>query len=285
MTLKRELTDIRLSCYREYSRLKTVLMCPPVYFHISEVINEVQRANADREIDREKAKRQFENVVKTLAKHGVEVILLESDPEYSDQVYTRDIACVLGKEILLANMKESVRKGEETELVKRLKKWGLPYIQVDRGSVEGGDILIDGDQVWIGLSGRTTKDAVDALEDQVPYFSWHRIPLAKKYLHLDCILSILSPTEAIVYPPAFSAETLAMLSSRWELIPVTEEEQFGLAVNVLSIGNKVVLSQPQFGRLNRELRRRGYEVEEVDISEIIKGGGAFRCITLPLVRE
>ncbi|MBH8608452.1 dimethylarginine dimethylaminohydrolase family protein [Thermoactinomyces sp. CICC 10521] len=284
MTLKRELTDLELSCYSEYSKLKTVLMCPPVYFHISEVINRVQRVHIG-EIDREKAKHQFENVVQTLERHGVEVILLHSDPEYSDQVYTRDIACVVGRELLLANMKEEVRQGEETELVRRLKEWRLPYIEVGHGSVEGGDILVDGDQVWVGLSGRTDRKAVDELEKRLPDFTWHRIPLEKKYLYLDCIFNILSPTEAIVYPPAFSEETLAMFSSVRELIQVTEEEQFGLAANVLSIGNKVVLSQPQFGRLNRELRRRGYEVEEVDISEITKGGGAFRCITLPLVRE
>ena len=38
-------------------------------------------------------------------------------------------------------------------------------------------------------------------------------------------------------------------------------------------------------KVNEELRKRGFEIIEVDITEIIKSGGSFRCCTLPIHRE
>ena len=40
-----------------------------------------------------------------------------------------------------------------------------------------------------------------------------------------------------------------------------------------------------FTRLNTELRRRGFIVEEVPYAEIAKMEGLFRCSTMPLIRE
>ncbi|MER2113457.1 MAG: arginine deiminase family protein, partial [Solibacillus isronensis] len=64
-----------------------------------------------------------------------------------------------------------------------------------------------------------------------------------------------------------------------------KEEQFQLGTNVLSIGNKRILSLPVNINVNKQLRDRGFQVIEVDITEIIKSGGSFRCCTLPILRE
>ncbi|WP_407407226.1 dimethylarginine dimethylaminohydrolase family protein, partial [Peribacillus sp.] len=106
-----------------------------------------------------------------------------------------------------------------------------------------------------------------------------------KYLHLDCIFNILSPTEALVFPDALTKKELDFLGSRYNLIEVNGDEQFTLGTNVLSIGNKKLFSLPCNKKVNKQLRERGYEVIEVDISEIIKSGGSFRCCTMPLLRS
>lgn len=68
------------------------------------------------------------------------------------------------------------------------------------------------------------------------------------------------------------------------MISVTDEEQFQMGPNVLSIGDGKVISLPQNERLNNVLESEGYKVIRVDLSEIIKSGGSFRCCTLPLQR-
>jgi N-dimethylarginine dimethylaminohydrolase len=57
-----------------------------------------------------------------------------------------------------------------------------------------------------------------------------------------------------------------------------------MGTNVLSIGDRKIISLPVNKNVNKQLRDRGYEVIEVDITEIIKSGGSFRCCTLPILR-
>ncbi len=276
----------RPACDHEYTLLKEVIMCPPTFFDIKEVINQVQRAHLNEPIDQDKAKSQFYNVVDKLEEHGVQVLLLTPNRRFTDQIFTRDIGFVLGRSFQIAHMKEPVRQGEEKWLETWLKENKIPYFERPESPIEGGDVLIHGNQLWIGKSDRTSSAAIDSLQKRFPAFQIHVISYPSKYLHLDCILSILSEKEAIIYPPAFSSQSFELIKQNWpNLIIVTEEEQFGLAANVFSIGNKKVFSQPQFPRLNEQLRCHGYFVEEIDISEIVKSGGAFRCITLPLVRN
>ena len=111
------------------------------------------------------------------------------------------------------------------------------------------------------------------------------IPFKDKYLHLDCIFNVVSPEVALIYPNALTKKDIDFFASRYELIEVSQEEQFQLGTNVLSIGNKWVFSLPVNGNVNKQLRNRGFEVIEVDITEIIKSGGSFRCCTLPILRE
>jgi N-dimethylarginine dimethylaminohydrolase len=77
----------------------------------------------------------------------------------------------------------------------------------------------------------------------------------------------------------------AVLAKHYDLIHVEEDEQFTLGVNVLSIGNGKVISLPINKNTNKELKKRGYEIIEVDITEIIKSGGSFRCCSMPIVRK
>ena len=55
--------------------------------------------------------------------------------------------------------------------------------------------------------------------------------------------------------------------------------------NIFSISEDVIISETGFSRLNNQLRKRGFFVEEVPYSEIGKMSGLFRCSTLPLLRD
>jgi N-dimethylarginine dimethylaminohydrolase len=55
--------------------------------------------------------------------------------------------------------------------------------------------------------------------------------------------------------------------------------------NVFSISENVIVSDKNFLRLNSELRKRGFLVEETSYSEIGKMSGLFRCSTMPLIRK
>lgn len=275
----------RPDCRSEYDPLRQVILCPPRFLEIREVINRTQRHFADENIDREEALQQHQNLVDILRKQGVEVILLDPDPRFPEQVFTRDIAFTLGPHLFSAKMEEPIRRGEEVILMDWLGREGIPSIQISEGSIEGGDVLIDGETVYVGDSGRTSRQAIDALRRELPHLYVQSLPFPEKYLHLDCVFNPLSSREALIYSPAFRKKDRDYLAAHYTLIEVTAEEQFRLGTNVLSLGDRTLLSQPVNPGVNEKLRQRGFKVIEVDLSEIIKSGGAFRCCTLPLLRD
>jgi len=274
-----------ISCRNEYDPLKQVLLCQPAFMEIREIINETQRHFAGENIDVQKAMRQHHAFMQTLKNGKIDVFLLPPRHTFPEQVFTRDIGFVIGKTFVVSQLKRAVRKGEESVLIRWLIERKIPFMKMEKGSIEGGDVLIDGQTIWFGDSDRTSMMAIQEIRDTLDQYTIHTIPFKKEFLHLDCVFNILSPDEALVYPKAFEKKEMDVLANRYHLIEVSEEEQFTLGTNVLSIGKKTVISLPLNRRINETLRKKGYTVIEVDISEIIKSGGSFRCITLPLLRK
>lgn len=272
-------------CRSEYDTLRQVVLCPPRFMEITEVINDVQKRYKEENIDKEKAMQQHENFIHALKENGVHTDLLIPSEEFPEQVFTRDIGFTVGDTVFVGEMASHIRQGEEDELQKWLKANQFNFLQLEGNRVEGGDVLIDGDTVFIGVSSRTSKKAVQDLQRRLPGFTVIPISFNEKYLHLDCVFNILSSTEALVFPDALDSKTIEMLKKRYTLLPVNSKEQFALGTNVLSIGDRRVFSQPQNKNVNKQLTDHGFRIIEIDFSEIIKSGGAFRCCTMPIIRE
>ncbi|AQQ51872.1 dimethylarginine dimethylaminohydrolase family protein [Planococcus lenghuensis] len=271
-------------CRSEYDPLKRVILCPPRYMKITDVINDVQKKYAAENINTQRAMKQHAAFVKALQEQGTETILLEPQPDMPEQVFTRDIGFTIGSEVFVSEMACMVRKGEEQELQKKLQEENMIYHNMAGKPVEGGDVIVDRGTVFIGVSSRTGKEAIRKLQNELPNYEIIPVPFDEKYLHLDCVFNILSEEEALIFPEALSKEMVQLLAARYRLIRVNPKEQFSLGTNVLSIGSKRVFSLPQNQEVNARLRQHGYQVIEVDFSEIIKSGGSFRCCTMPIIR-
>ncbi|MCC5801988.1 dimethylarginine dimethylaminohydrolase family protein [Rossellomorea vietnamensis] len=271
-------------CTNEYGKLKKVVVVSPENMQINEIINETQKHFLKENIDIDKAVSQHKAFVEALEKNGSEVIHLQPSPEFNEQVFTRDIGFTIHDQFFVASMNTDVRRGE----VKTLKHWleenEVPHTELLH-SIEGGDVLVDEENIWIGVSGRTNQLAIQSLRNQLTPYTVHELPLREDILHLDCVFTIISSEWALVYPPAFSKEDFATIKKHYNIITVTDEEQFQMGPNVLAIGNQKIISLTQNQALNKRIRAEGFDVIELDLSEIIKSGGSFRCCTLPLIRE
>ncbi|MBE1553225.1 dimethylarginine dimethylaminohydrolase family protein [Sporosarcina limicola] len=271
-------------CHTEYDTLRRVILCQPKFMAIEEVINDVQKKYEDENINVDIAMKQHEDFEKTLKEHGVEVIKLPSSEQFPEQVFTRDIGFTVGEEIFVAEMASDIRKGEEEALEEWLDDEEIPF-QTTTNRVEGGDVIIDRNTVYVGISSRTSEEAVRKLKNDLPNHEIVSVPFNEKYLHLDCVFNILSPEVGLIFPTALDRKTIDKLSRQYKFIEVSEEEQFTMGTNVLSIGDKKVFSLPQNKNVNAQMRDHGFKVIEVDFSEIIKSGGSFRCCSMPVVRE
>lgn len=271
-------------CNTEYDTLLRVILCQPKFMAIDEVINDVQKQYEDENINVELAMKQHEEFEELLKKHGVEVIKLPSSAQFPEQVFTRDIGFTVGDDIFVAEMASDIRRGEEEALEEWLDDEDIAF-QTTTNRVEGGDVIVDRGTLYVGISSRTSIEAAEKLKDDLPDYTIIPVPFDQKYLHLDCVFNILSPEVGLVFPQAFDSRTVDMLSATYKLIEVSEEEQFTMGTNVLSIGHKKVFSLPQNKQVNEQIRTHGFEVIEVDFSEIIKSGGSFRCCSMPVNRE
>lgn len=275
----------QIHCQSEYGTLQKVVLCEPQYMEIKEVINDVQKKYINDNIDRSLAISQHQIFEQTLRNEGVEVIKLRPSKDHPEQVFTRDIGFTLGNRLFISEMANPIRKGEEEVLAHWMNEHDISYKKLSTHRIEGGDVILDGNRVFIGISHRTCMKAIQALQSELPDFEILPIPFKPNFLHLDCVFNILSSKDALIYPDALDPQIVDRLSSMYHLIEVSESEQFSMGTNVLSIGNNRVFSLPINRDVNHQLRQHGYKVLEVDFSEIIKSGGSFRCCSMPIVRH
>ncbi|MFZ3590667.1 dimethylarginine dimethylaminohydrolase family protein [Bacillus sp. DJP31] len=271
-------------CFNEYDRLQKVIVCKPKFMSYGNSLYVKNGESVKSTIEIDKAMSQHGEFVKKLREHHVDVMYLPPMEQYSEGVFTRDIGFALGSEMYIAKMAHPPRIGEEEGLIHALNEAAITHHDLMKDHIEGGDVMVDGKTLYVGVSNRTHDGAILHLKSLLPEYEVIPLPFSDQFLHLDVIFNILSPTEALIYPGELSEEKEALLSKRYELIEVSETEQATLGTNILSIGDKKVFSLPMNEGVNKQLQNRGYEVIEVDFSEIIKSGGAFRCCSLPLYR-
>ncbi|MFE8700041.1 dimethylarginine dimethylaminohydrolase family protein [Cytobacillus sp. FJAT-54145] len=274
-----------LFCYTEYEALQKVIVCSPTFMSTGETKGVPKWETEQITIDIDKAMSQHGEFVKKLKEYEIEVVPLSPQPEFSEGVFTRDVGFILGEKMFISKMAHPPRFGEEKNLIHLLNDLKIPHQDLNKDHIEGGDVLIDRNWIYIGESNRTHKAAIEHMRTLLPQFEILALPFSDQFLHLDCVFNIISPTEALIYPGEFGRDNEAILATRYDLIEVTQKEQATLGINVLSIGNRRIISQPINEGVNKQLRARGYEVIEIDFSEIIKAGGAFRCCSLPLIRK
>lgn len=251
---------------------------------IRKVINETQKRYVNENINTEIACKQHQHLLQVLHQYNIRTYLLPTVSHLPEQVFTRDIGFAISNKLFLAKMKYNIRKEERDLFGQWLLQKRIHAVKM-KHVIEGGDVIVDGNKVFVGQSSRTSSEAVDELKQHLPNYHIYSLKFNPAYLHLDCVFQPISTDEALIYSPAFQSDERNFLKSIYDTIDVTEKEQFTLGTNILSIGNKTIISLSINKEVNRQLEKRGYKIIPLDITEIIKSGGSFRCITLPILRE
>ena len=176
----------------------------------------------------------------------------------------------------------------------------------DGARVEGGDVILKGDTIFIGYSkdedfnlykvARTNIEGVEFIQKTFPNKKVLAFELKKSdtdprnsALHLDCCFQPIGKKGAIICENGFKHkkdfELLVGMFDENELIRIDADDMYHMNSNIFSISERVIVSQPEFIKLNNHLMNKGYIVEEVPYSQVSKMGGLFRCSTMPLIRE
>ena len=280
---------LELAIDTEFARLRDVVLADISNFRVTDPVNETQRVYyASNPPELTHLISEQAAFAKALEGNGVVVRWAISLPECPLQVNTRDIAAVIGGQLVLGRMKYSIRDRELEGIQSIIEQAGDRVLAAPSQSVlEGGDIVVHRPTIFVGIGERTDSDGYKFVASSFNS-EWEVIPMRLKpgILHLDTVFNILSDETALLYPDAFDNIPLAFFRDRFsDVLSVTDREQFDLATNVFALGPKRVIADVRNRRVNDALKQRGFDVIELEFSHTTRIGGSFRCATLPLSRE
>lgn len=267
-------------------------------------------------------------------------MLGSSYPFYLDPMpnlyFTRDPSATIGNGLTINRMHWPARRRESLFMQyiianhSRFAEHNIPvwYDRDNRFSMEGGDeLVLSKDVAAIGISERTTAEAIEATAMKLFAHSDFKkvialeIPKTRAFMHLDTVFTmidydkftihpaildaggqmnvfILSPSDTPDHPKIEHRTNLTEVlqevlgKNHIDLIPcgggdpiASAREQWNDGSNTLAIAPGVVVTYDRNYVSNALLRQHGVEVIEVPSSELARGRGGPRCMSMPLVRE
>jgi len=191
-------------------------------------------------------------------------------------------------------------------------------------SIEGGDILVLSERVIaIGCSERTSPQAIEQLSHNL--FEGHstvekvivvQIPVNRSYMHLDTVFTMVDKNRFVFYPGiknelrvfTISKEEKGVVINKEEnlqtalktnlhlynveIIPTgglnvitSAREQWSDSTNTLAIAPGVVITYARNEISNKIMEKEGIKVISIEGSELSRGRGGPRCMSMPIQRE
>jgi dimethylargininase len=225
-------------------------------------------------IDYAKAVQQHSQYRQLLRKLGVTVIELARDDQCPDCCFLEDTALVLDEVAVITRPGSETRRREVAGVAPIIMKY-RNVVRIDApGTLEAGDVLRMGRNLFVGASTRTNKQAIEMLRKAVKAYGYEvaAIPM-KGALHLKSVCTALDDHTLLADPMYFDAAEL----SEYDLIEVPAEES--MAANVLRI-NGAVCMHSGFHQTAGLLRTKGFDIRTVDISEFLKAEAGLTCMSI-----
>ena len=204
-----------------------------------------------------------------------------------------------------------------------LKK--LWYNLNDTDSVEGGDILVLSPHViLIGCSARSSSEGIERLagrllngDSGIREVLALQIPVARAYMHLDTVFTMLDVDKFTIFPGVLNSLRVFQLTQGKKLSPriksmnsldealrsalklpavqliqsgggdsfTAAREQWNDSCNTLALSPGTVVAYKRNRHSNHTLHRHGIEVVEIEGSELVRGRGGPRCMSMPIARK
>jgi len=217
---------------------------------------------------------QHSAYVRALEGLGLDVLTLEPEPAFPDAHFVEDAAVVLPELAVIARPGAAVRRGEEVTIASVLRRF-RPLERIrSPGTLDGGDVLVVGRRMFIGLSGRTNARGARQLgllareRGYVPV----TVPVASG-LHLKSNVNHLGG-ETLLITPGLAGEACFR---DYRKVVVAPGEEY--AANSL-LCNGRLLVPAGFARTRRKLEKLGLPLVVLEVGEARKMDGGLTCLSL-----
>jgi N-dimethylarginine dimethylaminohydrolase len=245
---------------------------------------------------KEKAVKEHRALVKALENHGVTVHKLGTAEEgLAESLFVQDVGFVIEGGVVVGNMHETIREGEEHRLTERIVEMDIPIYHTVHGPGRfeaGNAVWLDSETLAVGRSMTTNAEGIRQVRSVLDTYGIElvEVPIfgsteSTGQTHLALVFGMVSEDLAMVYPHAVPTEFLDLLADRGiETIAVPRREQRIMATSAVVVEPGHVLIAGGCRETRGMLRERGLEVTEIDIREIRKTVGGLKGLVLPLKR-
>jgi dimethylargininase len=225
-------------------------------------------------IDLNTAHAQHHAYVNALRELGCNLIELPAETDLPDSVFVEDTAFILPEVAVITRPGADSRKPETESIIRALRPLTKLVRVQEPATVDGGDVLVLGKKIYIGLSTRSNQAAIEQLNSLLCDYGY---TVTGVELH-DC-LHLKSAVTRV-------DDTTLLINSNWvdtsyfegfDFIEVDPSEPY--AANCLPIGESIIFPTA-FPKTCAKLEERGYKVVTVDVSELAKAEGAVTCCSL-----
>ncbi len=242
---------------------------------VSPRIEHCELTHLDREpIDVATAQAEHRRYEESLVRLGCDLTSLPIEPDLPDSVFVEDTAIIVKELALLTRPGAVSRRGEIPSIADVLREH-RPLVQVTGpGTIDGGDVLIVGRDIYIGVSGRTNGEGVrQARSAFEPHgYTVTGVPVTG-CLHLKSAVSLVGPDTLLINRSWVDATAFGAM----KFIDVGVSEP--MAANALLIGDTVVYPA-MFPETLGHLSDAGISTEPVEVSELAKAEAGVTCCSL-----
>jgi dimethylargininase len=242
---------------------------------VSAALNRCELAYLPRRaIDIEKARAQHRAYEACLSELGAREISLPAEPDLPDSVFVEDPAVVLDQVAIMARPGVESRRGETESLARALAPFRpLLWLQ-EPETLEGGDVVVAGYTLFAGASRRTNPAGLARLAREVEPLGYSLQAVeVRDCLHLKSGCCYLGDDTFLVNRAWIDA---APFRGR-RLIEVAPDEPW--AADVLRLGDTILMPD-SFPATADLLRRAGFRVRTLGLSELMKAEGGVTCMSL-----
>ncbi len=242
---------------------------------VSPRFNECEITHIDRSpIDVNVAQAQHQGYVQALKELGCAVLELPAEADLPDSVFVEDTAIVLPEVALITRPGADSRKPETESIARALRPYRELVFIESPATVDGGDVLVVGKNIYVGMSTRSNQAAVHQMNSLLGKYGYkaQRVEM-HDCLHLKTAVTRVDDKTLLINRKWVDVENF----EGFDLIDVDEAEPF--AANCLPMSDSIIFPVA-FPGTTAKLEARGYTVKPVVMDELAKAEGAVTCCSL-----
>jgi dimethylargininase len=262
-----------------------VIVRPP-----TEAFSRALSSHPDRGlIDPDRASGQHRRFVAALEEAGIDVFVLPPEPDLPDAPFVSDTMVALAEpergsaQVVVLTRPGAPSRRDEVASVEAAVRSMMPAgARVERieppATLDGGDVVVYGDRIAIGVSARTDRMGADRLAAVARSLGYRAFlcPVLDR-LHLASAVTALGPSRLVGTRAGFASLEAAGGEALDGVERVVVPDTEGAAANVLSLAARVFVPAGH-PVTSGSLSDRGERVVEVDLDEFVRADGGPTCL-------